>query len=120
MLVFATAVTSNCKLYCNCIFSSVIKGYSYFLKHLIAEHHRLFNNFFPNKRLLPKHHFMVHYPTCILKIGPFLHSWCTRYEAKQDFFKKQLKSFKNVTKTLAEKPKSKYHTVGRHFTQTEF
>ena len=29
-----------------------------------------------------------------------------RYEAKHNFFKKQLKSFKNVTKTLAKKHQS--------------
>lgn len=49
---------------------------------------------------------MVHYPTCIRKTGPLLHSWCMRYEAKHNFFKKQLKSFKNVTKTLALKHQS--------------
>lgn len=73
----------------NIVFSPMIKGITIFLKHLIAEHHRLFKQLFPKKRLLPKHHFMVHYPTCMLKIGPVLHSWCMRYEAKHNFFKKQ-------------------------------
>lgn len=91
----------------NIVFSPVLsKGITVFLKHLIIEHHRLFKQLFPNKRLIPKHHFMVHYPTCILKIGPLLHTWCMRYEAKHNFFKKQLKSFKNLTKTLAKKHQS--------------
>ena len=81
-------------------------GITIYLKHLIAEHHGLFKHLFPNKRLIPKHHFMVHYPTCIRKIGPLVHIWCMRYEAKHNFFKKQLKSFKNVTKTLAKKHQS--------------
>lgn len=88
----------------NIVFSPTLtKGITIFLKHLIAEHHRLFKQLYPSKRLIPKHHFMVHYPTCILKIGPILHTWCMRYEAKHNFFKKQVKSFKNITKTLAKK-----------------
>lgn len=88
----------------NIVFSPTLsKGIAIFLKHLIAEHHRLFKKLYPNKRLIPKHHFMVHYPTCILKIGPILHTWCMRYEAKHNFFKKRVNSFKNITKTLAKK-----------------
>lgn len=88
----------------NIAFSSVIsQGITIYLKHLISEHHGLFKDLYPNKRLLPKHHLMVHYPMCIRKIGPLLHTWCMRYEAKHNVFKKQLKSFKNITKTLAKK-----------------
>ncbi|XP_047658047.1 uncharacterized protein LOC113658066 [Tachysurus fulvidraco] len=43
------------------VFSSVIStGITIYLKHLIAEHHSLFKHLFPDKKLLPKHHFMVH------------------------------------------------------------
>ncbi len=63
----------------------------------------MFKHLFPDKNLLPKHHFMVHYPSCMQKIGPLIHCWCMRYEAKHNVFKKQLKSFKNITKTLAKK-----------------
>lgn len=88
----------------NIVFSSVIStGITIYLKHLIAEHHSLFKHLFPDKTLLPKHNFMVHYPSCMQKIGPLIHCWCMRYEAKHNFFKKQLKSFKNITKTLAKK-----------------
>lgn len=79
----------------NIVFSpKLTKGITVFLKNLIAEHHRLFKHVFPNKRLLPKHHFIVHYPTCIRKIGPILHSWCMRYEAKHNFFKNNKKASK--------------------------
>lgn len=74
-----------------------------YLKHLIAEHHRLFKYLFPHRNLLSKHHFMTHYPRCIRNIGTILHSWCMRHEVKHNFFKKQLKSFKNVTLTLSKK-----------------
>lgn len=73
----------------NIVFSAVLsKGISIFLKHLIAKRHRLSKGLFPHKKLLPKHHFVMHYPTCILKTRPLLHSWCIRNEAKHSFFKK--------------------------------
>ncbi|XP_035994789.1 uncharacterized protein LOC118563679 [Fundulus heteroclitus] len=91
----------------NIVFSPVLsEGMTFYLKHLIIDHHRLFKQLFPTINLLPKHHFMIHYPRTIRNIGPVLHMWCMRYEAKHNFFKKQLKSFKNVTKTLAKKHQS--------------
>lgn len=87
----------------NIVFSPMLsQGMCVYLKHLIVEHHKLFKMLYPQKNLLPKHHFLIHYPRCIQKIGPVLHSWCMRYEGKHNFFKKQLKSFKNITKTLAK------------------
>ncbi|XP_023817614.1 uncharacterized protein LOC111948487 isoform X1 [Oryzias latipes] len=86
------------------VFAPVITdGMTIFLKHLIVEHHQLFKHLFPSRNLLPKHHFMIHYPRCIRNIGPILHMWSMRYEAKHNFFKTQLKSFKNITKTLAKR-----------------
>ena len=35
---------------------------------------------------------MVHYPTCILKIGPLLQRRCMRYETKHNFLKKTIKN----------------------------
>lgn len=88
----------------NIVFSAMVsQGMCVCLKHLIVEHHKLFKMLYPQKKLLPKHHFLIHYPRCIQKIGPVLHSWCMRYEGKHNFFKRQLKSFKNITKTLAKK-----------------
>lgn len=78
----------------------VTEGMIIFLKHLISDHHSLFKTTFPSKRLIPKHHFLVHYPSCIRKIGPILHVWCMRFEAKHNFFKRSVKNFKNVTKTM--------------------
>lgn len=90
-------------LHINIVFSPVLsEGMTIYLKHLIIDH-RLFKQLFPEKNLLPKHHFMIHYPRSIRYIGPILHTWCMRYEAKHNFFKQQLKSFKNITTTLAKK-----------------
>lgn len=48
----------------------VINGKKYYLKNLINDHHKLFKSLFPERRFIPKHHFMIHYPRCICKIGP--------------------------------------------------
>ncbi|KAL3981345.1 alpha-tectorin [Sarotherodon galilaeus] len=91
----------------NIVFSPVLsEGMTIYLKHLIIDHHQLFKQLFPTLSLLPKHHFMIHYPRSIRNIGPILHMWCMCYEAKHNFFKKQLKSFKNITMTLAKKHQS--------------
>ena len=88
----------------NIVFSPILtEGLTVLLKHLINEHHRLFKHLFPQKSLLPKHHLLIHYPRSIRNIGPVLHVWCMRYEAKHNYFKRQLKSFKNITKMLAKK-----------------
>ncbi|KAJ8048620.1 hypothetical protein HOLleu_01002 [Holothuria leucospilota] len=52
---------------------------------LIVDHYTKFHEVFPTYSLIPKHHFMVHYPTCLRKVGPLIHVWCMRYEAKQLF-----------------------------------
>ncbi|XDV29589.1 hypothetical protein PO909_032692 [Leuciscus waleckii] len=76
----------------NIIFSPCIsEGMTIFLKHLIVEHHRLFKELYPSRNLIPKHHLMIHYPECIRQIGPLIHVWTMRYEAKHRFFKKNQK-----------------------------
>ncbi len=65
----------------NIVFSPIVtNGMTYYLKHLIKDHHKLFKSLFSEKRLIPKHHFMLHYPRCIRKIGPLLHVWCMRFK----------------------------------------
>ncbi|KAK0155278.1 hypothetical protein N1851_002375 [Merluccius polli] len=91
----------------NIVFSPVLSEVmTIYLKHLIIDYHQLFKQLFPAINLLPKHHFMIHYPRNIRNIGPVLQMWCMCYEAKHNFFKKQLKSFKNITNTLAKKHQS--------------
>ncbi|XP_048042264.1 uncharacterized protein LOC125265811 isoform X1 [Megalobrama amblycephala] len=88
----------------NIVFSPVItEGMTYYLKHLIVEHHSLFKELYPHKNLIPKHHYMLHYPRCIRKIGPLVHVWSMRFEAKHKFFKNSIRNFKNITKSLALK-----------------
>ncbi len=81
----------------------ITEGMTYYLKHLIVEHHSLFKELYPHKNLIPKHHYMLHYPRCIRMIGPLVHVWSMRCEAKHKFFKNSIKNFKNITKSLALK-----------------
>lgn len=88
----------------NIVFSpSLTLGMTIYLKHLIVDHHKLFKHLYPHRNLIPKHHFMIHYPSSIRKIGPLLYTWCMRFEAKHKLFKDCFKHFKNITKSLAKK-----------------
>lgn len=56
--------------------------------------------------LLPKHHFLLHYPRVIRTMGPVILMWTMRFEAKHHFFKdlvRKKKNFINLPKTLAYK-----------------
>lgn len=56
--------------------------------------------------LLPKHHFLTHYPNAIPRIGPLIYFWMMRVDSKHQFFTHQAKNtnnFVNITKTLAKK-----------------
>ncbi len=73
------------------------------LGKLIAEHHLLLLSIRPNS-LRPKHHFMIHYPRTIRKMGPLIGLWCMRFEGKHLPFKKQAQScqnFVNICKSFA-------------------
>lgn len=88
----------------NIVFSpSLTVGMTVYLKHLIADHHRLFKVLYPLRNLLPKHHFMIHYPSIIRKVGPLLYLWSMRFEAKHKMLKDNFKNFKNIKKSLAKK-----------------
>lgn len=56
------------------------------------------------RSLTPKHHFILHYPECIRKLGPPILLWTMRFEAKHKVFTdiaRARKNFINVTKTMA-------------------
>ena len=75
-----------------------------YLGKIIEEHHTLFLELFPHRHLRPKHHFMIHYPSAIQKLGPLVQYWAMRFEAKHGFFKRISHvtcNFKNICKTMA-------------------
>lgn len=68
----------------------------------ITEHRHRFLELFP-ARLLPKHHYLEHYPHLIECFGPLVGQWTMRFEGKHSFFKKvvrQINCFKNIPLTL--------------------
>lgn len=63
-----------------------------------------YQELFPDIELLPKHHFLEHYPQMIRLFGPLVSQWTMRFEGKHSFFKKVVKQtscFKNVPLSLA-------------------
>jgi len=55
-------------------------------------------------KLRPKHHFLVHLPSVVLKSGPLTGMSCLRYELKNSFFKRCahiVSNFTNICYTLA-------------------
>ena len=74
------------------------------LKNLIHDHHCLYLELYPDRHLKPKHHFMVHYASTIRTLGPVVHFWSMRFEAKHSFFKQVSHvncNFRNICKTQA-------------------
>lgn len=77
------------------------------LETLISEHHSLYMEVFAEP-LKPKHHFIVHYPRLLRRLGPLKHLSCFRFEAKHKQFKenaKAIRSRRNCPYTLALKHK---------------
>lgn len=55
--------------------------------------------------LIPKDHFVIHWPTIIKKMGPLYFIWCMRFEGKHSYFKdlaQKYGNFKNIANTLAD------------------
>ncbi|XP_030596339.1 uncharacterized protein LOC115787699 [Archocentrus centrarchus] len=74
-----------------------------YLESKITEHRQRYKDLFPAARLLPKHHFLKHYPYLIKCFGPLVTLWTLRFEAKHSYFKKVVKHtscFKNIPLTL--------------------
>ena len=92
---------------CSIVFAPVVtNGLGVFLKQLIIDHHNMFKTLYPDRRLIPKHHFMIHYGRMIVMFGPLVKLWCMRFESKHCPMKRQahvVYNFKNISKTLAYK-----------------
>lgn len=76
-----------------------------YLSVLIEEHHFNFKRLYPDKRIIPKMHFMLHYARQILLYGPLIYSWTMRHEAKLSVIKRASShgNFKNICYTVAKR-----------------
>lgn len=75
-----------------------------YLQAKIQDHRAILQEVFPEFTLLPKHHYVEHYPELIKCFGPLVHLWTMRFEGKHRFFKRIVHdtlNFKHVLKTLA-------------------
>ena len=57
-----------------------------YLDSIISDHRSRFLDVFPQHKLIPKHHFLEHYPQLIREFGPLAALWTMRFEAKHSFF----------------------------------
>lgn len=77
-----------------------------YLESKITDHRQKYQELFPDVQLLPKHHYLEHYPELIRKFGPLEALWTMRFEAKHSFFKqvaRHTNCFKNIPLSLAAK-----------------
>lgn len=80
-----------------------------FLNSLISENRQRFTSVLPKVKLIPKHHFIEHYPQLIKSFGPLVSLWTMRVEGKHCCFKKivrQTKCFHNIPRSMANKHQS--------------
>ena len=75
-----------------------------FLVLKIQDHLAAYQELFPGRNLLPKHHYLLHYPRFMSLLGPLRSAWCMRFESKHAYFSRLAKvvnNFKNLCSTLA-------------------
>ena len=78
-----------------------------YMRSVIEDHLTMFVHLYGGNsmvRLRPKHHFLVHLPSIVLKSGPLVGMSCLRYELKNSFFKRSAHvvcNFTNICYTLA-------------------
>ena len=78
-----------------------------YMKSAVEDHLTEFVKLYGNNgtvKLRPKHHFLVHLPSIVLKCGPLVGMSCLRYELKNSFLKRSAHivcNFTNICRTLA-------------------
>lgn len=76
------------------------------MKSKITDLLHLIRELFPNFRMKPKCHFLIHYPDLTMKYGSLSKCWTMRFEGKHSYFKqvaRQTKNMKNICLTLAKR-----------------
>lgn len=84
----------------------VSKGAAAYLKVCIEDFYVAFKKTFPNVNIIPKMHYIIHYPSLLLSYGPLSRLSCMRFEAKHQFFKslsRKMRNFKSISATLCRR-----------------
>ena len=84
-----------CKLVERIFASKFTRGDVFFLRWLIGVWLKEFKEVFPSVTLKPKFHFLIHYPTAILRFGPPRCYWTIRHECKHSALKRAMTQSKN-------------------------
>ena len=75
-----------------------------YLNIVVVEYLETRKAMFPSDHLKPKHHYLLHYASLILKLGPLIRLWTMRFESKHSYFKRcvrRTQNFKNICQSLA-------------------
>nr|XP_054919782.1 uncharacterized protein LOC129381174 [Dermacentor andersoni] len=84
----------------------VSRGSVAYLKVLIEDFYSAFKETFADVSIIPKMHYLTHYPSFLLLYGPLSKLSCMRFEAKHQFFKsltRKVRNFKNISSTLSRR-----------------
>ena len=90
---------------CTTVLAPCSKDMVCYLRGLIEEKLGTFKLLYLGENITPKMHYMLHYPSQILRHGPLLRSWFMRHESKLNFIKQSsIKgNFKNICKMAINK-----------------
>lgn len=73
--------------------------------NIVVENLETRKTVFPSDKLKPKHHYLLHYASLTLKMGPLKRLWTMRFESKHSYFMRcvrRIQNFKNVCQSLAK------------------
>ena len=65
-----------------------------YLNVLIQEYLELRSELFPDQRLKPKHHYLLHYPRLMIEFDPLIRLWTLRFK-NHSYFKQATRSMEN-------------------------
>ncbi|KAJ8043485.1 hypothetical protein HOLleu_10589 [Holothuria leucospilota] len=71
-----------------------------YLEYLVHGFLVTLKELYPEDRLKPKSHYLLHYPNSLLKYGPLVHCWTIRFESKHV---NRQKNRRNLCKTLPKR-----------------
>jgi len=84
----------------------ISRGQVAYMDVIIKDYLQHRKDLFPDVKLRPKHHYMLHYASLTLKFGPLVRIWTMRFENKHQYFKKCVRNsrnFVNLTGMLASR-----------------
>lgn len=110
-------IGSLLRIFVICYSTEITKKNVEFLRKEIENHLNILIKL--KRQLIPKHHFLVHYPRIIEEMGPLIILCMIRFEGKHKILKSFLSNtsnWKNITHTIATKHQQYLALVDQSFT----